>query len=335
MLRKTLLLILFLIALTTPIHAQGMVVDFLMSGLSTLSEGQLYGGKVYAYAAGTTTPKSLYTNVTLTTLADVPVVLDSDGRAVVYGSGNYKFVITDQFGTTIFTADNVEVNSVTETLGGSVNPFGVDLTQTNLNVTNLIASDAEVVDLLVTASASIDTDLDMLDNRIINLANASDTTDAVNFSQLTAYVATLTATFDNYYTKTQVDAFPATVIPLTSADYAGTLNASEAIATTYYRSANASGATLVVQSIGTMEGTGVYSVGVGVEKSAAAALGWASATTALIKTVAVASYPSTALEFTFDELTLADDTQYRFIIEHSSTAADTATFTTVIQIEQE
>ena len=67
----------------------------------------LNGGLIYTYAAGTTTPQATYTDSTGTTPAANPIVLDSSGRANVWGSGTYKFVIKDSLGNTISTIDGV------------------------------------------------------------------------------------------------------------------------------------------------------------------------------------------------------------------------------------
>jgi hypothetical protein len=55
------------------------------------------GGKVYTYAAGTTTPQATYTTAAGTVANANPVILDSAGRAAIYldPALSYKFVITD------------------------------------------------------------------------------------------------------------------------------------------------------------------------------------------------------------------------------------------------
>ena len=68
----------------------------------------LSGGKLYAYAAGTSTPKDTYTTATLGTANDNPVILDSRGEADVHLDGLYKFVLTDSDDVEIWTVDNVE-----------------------------------------------------------------------------------------------------------------------------------------------------------------------------------------------------------------------------------
>ena len=78
----------------------------------------LTGGKLFTYAAGTTTPAAAYTNSTGGTAWTNPIVLDAAGR--VSGSGeiwltdgiNYKFVLKDSNDVLIATYDNISgINS--------------------------------------------------------------------------------------------------------------------------------------------------------------------------------------------------------------------------------
>lgn len=65
----------------------------------------LVGGKLYTYAAGTTTPQTTYTNQSGAATNTNPVILDSRGEASVWlSSAQYKFVLKD--------ADDVEIWSV-------------------------------------------------------------------------------------------------------------------------------------------------------------------------------------------------------------------------------
>lgn len=67
----------------------------------------LNGGLIYSYISGTLTPQATYTDATGTVPAANPIVLDSSGRANVWGSGTYKFIIKDSLGNTISTLDSV------------------------------------------------------------------------------------------------------------------------------------------------------------------------------------------------------------------------------------
>jgi len=72
----------------------------------------LSGGKLYSYAAGTTTPKTTYTSITGLTAHTNPIVLDSAGRVAtgeIWLTANeiYKFVLKTSVEVTIATWDNI------------------------------------------------------------------------------------------------------------------------------------------------------------------------------------------------------------------------------------
>lgn len=68
----------------------------------------LAGGKVYTYAAGTTTNLATYSDSALSVANANPVILDSAGRAVIYlSAASYKIVLKTSADVTILTQDNV------------------------------------------------------------------------------------------------------------------------------------------------------------------------------------------------------------------------------------
>ena len=78
----------------------------------------LAGGKLYSYAAGTSTPLATYT--TAVDLASGPVpnlnptILDASGRASIFipdGVG-YKFILTDALDNLIWSEDNIQVPEI-------------------------------------------------------------------------------------------------------------------------------------------------------------------------------------------------------------------------------
>jgi hypothetical protein len=73
----------------------------------------LVGGKLYSYAAGTTTPLVTYTSYAGTTANTNPVILDSRGEANVWlASTLYKLALYTSDNTLIWTVDNISsVNS--------------------------------------------------------------------------------------------------------------------------------------------------------------------------------------------------------------------------------
>jgi len=70
------------------------------------------GAKLYFYAAGTTTPKTTYSDNALTTANTNPVVADSAGRFgdihLDTSQGMYKVVLKDAVDVTIWTRDNLQ-----------------------------------------------------------------------------------------------------------------------------------------------------------------------------------------------------------------------------------
>jgi len=68
----------------------------------------LSGGKVYTYAAGTTTPLATYSDYAGVTPNANPIILDSRGEALIYLSVyKYKFKLTDANDVEIWTVDNI------------------------------------------------------------------------------------------------------------------------------------------------------------------------------------------------------------------------------------
>lgn len=68
----------------------------------------LVGGKLYSYAAGTTTPLATYTDAGGGTPNANPIILDSRGEASVWlGSASYKFKLTTAVDVDVWTVDNV------------------------------------------------------------------------------------------------------------------------------------------------------------------------------------------------------------------------------------
>jgi hypothetical protein len=72
----------------------------------------LSGGKLYSYAAGTTTPQATYTSSSGSTAHTNPIILDSAGRVPggeiwLTAGSSYKFVLKTSTDTTIATWDNI------------------------------------------------------------------------------------------------------------------------------------------------------------------------------------------------------------------------------------
>tara|TARA_R110000822_G_scaffold31413_1_gene90832 strand:- start:2937 stop:3434 length:498 start_codon:yes stop_codon:yes gene_type:complete len=71
----------------------------------------LTGGKLYTYAAGTTTPQTAYTSSSGVTAHTNPIILDSAGRVpggeIWLSAASYKFVLNTSTDVLIATYDNI------------------------------------------------------------------------------------------------------------------------------------------------------------------------------------------------------------------------------------
>jgi len=62
----------------------------------------LAGGSVYFYVPGTSTPSNTWQNTAQTILNSNPVLLDSNGQAIIYGVGEYRQVVFDAVGNLLY-----------------------------------------------------------------------------------------------------------------------------------------------------------------------------------------------------------------------------------------
>lgn len=132
----------------------------------------LVGGLIYSYDAGTTTPKATYTDSGGGTPLSNPIVLDSAGRAEIWISGAYKFVVKDSLGSTIHTTDNVtaggllsdgDYGDVTVSGGGSIISVDADAI-TNAKLANMAAN---TVKANATAISDNPTDVALSTNQVL------------------------------------------------------------------------------------------------------------------------------------------------------------------------
>lgn len=88
-----------------------------MAGLSPTPKQQIFGsdgaplvgGKIYTYAAGTTTPTATYTSSSAGTANTNPIILDSYGQANIWllSTVSYKFVVKTATDVLLYTVDNI------------------------------------------------------------------------------------------------------------------------------------------------------------------------------------------------------------------------------------
>lgn len=79
----------------------------------------LNGGQLFTYSAGTLTLKATYQDAAGATPNTNPIVLNERGEAVVYGSGNYRMILKNAAGATIWDRDNVSTAPTLDDLSGS------------------------------------------------------------------------------------------------------------------------------------------------------------------------------------------------------------------------
>jgi hypothetical protein len=97
----------------------------------------LVGGKVYTYAAGTTTPLQTYTDASGATANTNPVILDSRGECNLWFStaSSYKVVLESATGTLQWTVDNISTyGTLASQNSNNVNITGGTITGVTLTV---------------------------------------------------------------------------------------------------------------------------------------------------------------------------------------------------------
>jgi hypothetical protein len=100
----------------------------------------LVGGKVYTYAAGTTTPLATYVDSAGVTTNTNPIILDTRGEANIWlPSASYKLVLRTATDTLIWTVDNITSNEALKVyMLAQLAAFAADLA----NTTDIAKGDA-------------------------------------------------------------------------------------------------------------------------------------------------------------------------------------------------
>jgi hypothetical protein len=119
----------------------------------------LSGGKIFTYAAGTTTPKATYTDFTGGTPNANPIILDAAGRTpnevwLTYGDA-YKFILKTSTDITVGTFDNIDgippININLVRLYGSTSGY-VELRAPAVAGTNIVTFPAATGTVALTAN---------------------------------------------------------------------------------------------------------------------------------------------------------------------------------------
>jgi hypothetical protein len=147
----------------------------------------LTGGKLYTYAAGTTTPETTYTSANGATAWSNPIVLDAAGR--VSGSGEiwltvgitYKFVLKDSNDVLIGTYDNVSnVNASTVAYTPGVNSLLTSTTvQDALDSLSNNSTGSSVVGFIQSGTGAVATNVEDKLREIINVKDFGAVCDGV------------------------------------------------------------------------------------------------------------------------------------------------------------
>lgn len=122
----------------------------------------LVGGKLYTYAAGTTTPLATYTDHNGVTENTNPVILDSNGEADVWlpETTSYKYVLKDSNDVTLYTVDYVAVPVTTNSFAsppaiGTGTPNSATFTTLNVTGAAIFESTADFTEA-VTFDSTVD-----------------------------------------------------------------------------------------------------------------------------------------------------------------------------------
>jgi hypothetical protein len=115
------------------------------------ADGQpLVGGKVYTYAAGTTTPLATYTSSSGAAANTNPIILDGRGECNIWfsPSSTYKIKLTDSNDVEIYVVDNITSSGYVS--GGTiVNSSIVNSTISNPTLTNGSISGATIDNAII------------------------------------------------------------------------------------------------------------------------------------------------------------------------------------------
>lgn len=138
----------------------------------------LAGGKIYTYAAGTSTPLATYTDHTGDTENTNPIILDANGDADIWiGQSAYKFVITD--------ADDVEI----KTIDGVISVDNGSITTAKLadgSVTTIKIADGNVTTTKLADSSVTTPKIANLNVTTAKINNAAVTTEKLADESVTA-----------------------------------------------------------------------------------------------------------------------------------------------------
>lgn len=115
----------------------------------------LSNGKLFAYSAGTTTPKATYTTEAATVENSHPIVLDAAGRATVFIEGSYRFDLFDENDVLIESTDDVtSFTTLNEAGDPFFQSFSGDGSQTVFTLSESLGNDSKDIMVFVDAGGN-------------------------------------------------------------------------------------------------------------------------------------------------------------------------------------
>lgn len=111
----------------------------------------LSNGLIYTYQVGTSTPVPTYQDDAETILNENPVLISPFGRAIIYGTGNFRFIVTDENNVTIYdqnTSSFLESNAISTAMLPVVSASTLALARTAMGIDSEVAAAIAAVDLL-------------------------------------------------------------------------------------------------------------------------------------------------------------------------------------------
>lgn len=153
--------------------APAPAATLLPNGEQTFVDGNgipISGGSVGFYIPNTSTPKTTWSNPTQTTANTNPVVLDSAGRAIIYGSGTYRQIVRDALGNLVWDQLTADTSSTGQSFAGTSTGganaqvlTGGTFSQTNGQVVTFIAglTNTAATNLTINGFGPINVDKDL------------------------------------------------------------------------------------------------------------------------------------------------------------------------------
>jgi len=104
----------------------------------------LAGGKVFFYIPNTSTLKNTWQDAGESILNTNPVILDGLGTAIIYGDGQYRQVLQDSAGNTLWDQlTNYTITTFTPTYNGALIVLGTDQSISDSSATNISFTSAD------------------------------------------------------------------------------------------------------------------------------------------------------------------------------------------------